>query len=68
MTELQTHITVTSDNQTRPGSDPRPPAHGVNPRGVPLGLEFHFGPYHEILYRITPEIIETLKRQGVSRV
>ena len=34
--------TATSDEQTRPGNEPRPTAHGVNPR-VPLGLESHLG-------------------------
>ena len=30
------------DDRTRPGSEPRPPMHGVNARG-PFGLESHFG-------------------------
>ena len=42
----------TSDEQTRPGKNPR----------VTLGLESHFGPVrHEWLYRIAPKIIETHK-------
>ena len=42
-------------------SEPRPPAHGANPR-VPLGLESHFGPVRrEWLHRIAPKIIETVK-------
>ena len=60
-----------------PGSEPRPPAHGVNLH-VPLGLESHFRLVrHEWLYRIATNIIEMLKptttmlghsRQGGSRV
>ena len=52
--------TVTSDEQMRPGREPRP-AYGVNPR-VLCSLESHFGPVsHEWLYRIARKIIETLK-------
>ena len=42
-------------------TEPRPPAHGVN-SCVPLDLESHFGPvWREWLYRIAPNIFETLK-------
>ena len=58
--------TVTSDEQTRPGNEPRHSVHGVNPR-VPLDLESHFGPIrHEWLYRIAPKITETLKRRTTT--
>ena len=51
--------TSTSNEQTRPGSEPQPSAHGVNPR-VPLGMASHFGPVrHEGLYRIAPRMIDT---------
>ena len=36
--------TGTSDEQTRPGSEPQSSAHGINPR-VPLGLESPLGPF-----------------------
>ena len=50
-----------SDEQTRPGSEPQPSAHGVNPR-VPLGLESHLGRVRlEWLNRIASRIIETHK-------
>ena len=53
--------TDTSDEQTRPGSEPRPLGYGANPC-VPLALESHFEPItHEWLYRIAPKIIETHK-------
>ena len=43
------------------GSEPRPAAHGVNPRG-PLGLKSHFGLVrHELLYRLALKITEKLK-------
>ena len=34
--------TAMSDEQTRPGNEPRPSTHGVNP-SVPFGLESHLG-------------------------
>ena len=47
--------TVRSDEQTRPGSESRPPAHSVNSL-VPLGLVSHFGPVrHEWLYLHSPK-------------
>ena len=53
--------TGTSDEQTCPGSERRPYAHGVNPR-VPLSLASHLEPFrHEWIYRIAPMIIETHK-------
>ena len=59
--EVPFTCTSTSDEQMRPGSEPRPSAHGVNPR-VHLVLESHFGPvWHEWLYLHSQKITEKLK-------
>ena len=64
LSDLRRHwfaYTVTSDEQTRLGSEPRPHANGVSLR-VALGLESDFGPVrHEWLYRITQR---SLKRSS----
>ena len=58
--------TGTSDEQTRPGSEPYPSARGANPR-VPLGLTSHLGPVrHEWLYRIAPRIIDTIPTTTIT--
>ena len=58
---LWSACTGTSDEQTRPGSEPPSSTRGVN-YCVLLGVESHLGPVrYEWLYRIAPQIIETLK-------
>ena len=43
------------EEQTRPDSEPRPPAHSLNPM-IPLSLESYFGPVrHEWLYLHSPK-------------